>query len=111
MADSEADAGHHNIEINLSPSAESRVVNFDVQPGPSLPNQRASVIVVQPISNSETRINLFDEQDSNEIHVVEADHSSRESLAEGTASSPVFSRRRRRGKILSSFAKHKVKFF
>jgi len=95
MANSEEDTGYHNIEINSSSSAES-TVDFDVQPGPSLPNQRASVIVVQPTTSSEIRIDSPDEHVVNELQVVEVDHSSRESLSEGTASSPVFNRRRRR---------------
>lgn len=110
MADSEADAGDHNNEINLSHSAESRIVNFDMQPGPSLSNQRASVIVVQPTSSSEIRIDSVVEHTADEIQVVEIDHSSRESLPEATISSPVFSRRRRRGKILPNWVKYLLIF-
>ena len=109
MANSEEDTGYHNIEINLSSSAES-TVDFDVQPGPSLPNQRASVIVVQPTTSSEIRIDSPDEHVVNELQVVEVDHSSRESLSEGTASSPVFNRRRRRGKFFSRFTKNVIRF-
>lgn len=68
----------------------------EIQPGPSLAqrNQRASVIVVQPIS-TENRTDTVEREVINESNT---DQDSRDSVVESGGSSPVFRRRRPRGK-------------
>lgn len=68
----------------------------EIQPGPSLEqrNQRASVIVVQPVSN-ENRTDMREPEIITESHT---DPDSRDSVVESVGNSPVFRRRRPRGK-------------
>lgn len=69
-------------------------------PGPSVlqNNQRASVIVVHPAS-SENRSDSDDSEAT--IQNPSDDQGSRDSIVESVSSSPVFSRRRPRGWMLS----------
>ena len=96
MTDLETDAGHHNIEISLVNSIDSAESTVDdMQPGPSVPNQRASVIVVQP-NSSEIRT---DSSESNTLNILNENSEIQINSAsrDGGVTSPVFHRRRRRG--------------